>query len=204
MKPGLRIPNPLPVLPLAATRTRSLHRRRIDDVDPPLRHHDASLPKLPVHLTQKPLPKVVLHKPRPKPTQSRRIRNPAVQLKPAEPPEQKVPTQALRQLHIRKPIPNAEQQAPKQRLKRVTRTTRARPVDRRKQNLKRRPVQERLRIIERVKRRMIQLRSRNEQRRLRQKRLLYEHTISQPNELCRGLETSRVCEIFGIETGFCR
>ena len=121
MKPGLRVPNPFPVLPLDPTRTRRLHRRRIDDVDPPPGHRDALLFELSVRLPRQQLPEVVLHKPRPEPTQRRRIRNPAAELKPAEPPERKVPTQALRQPDIRNPIPNAGQQAAEQRLKRVTR-----------------------------------------------------------------------------------
>ena len=54
--------------------------------------------------------------------------------------------------------------------------TRPRRIDRRQQPLDLRPVQKRLRIVERAKRRTIQLRSRYEQRRLRPKRLLHEPT----------------------------
>ena len=61
----------------------------------------------------------------------RRIRNPAVQLKPAEP----------------------------------------------------RPARKRLRIVERVRRRTIRRRNRNEQRRLRQKRFLHRHALSQPKRV---------------------
>ena len=46
-----------------------------------------------------------------------------------------------------------------------------------------RPARKRLRIVERVRRRTIRRRSRNEQRRLRQKRFLHRHALSQPKRV---------------------
>jgi len=152
----------------------SLDRSRVDDVDPPLGDDDVFFLKLTVDLAQQQFPEIVLHKLGTKPPERRRIWHRAVQLQPAELAEQQIPEQTLRQLLVRQPIPDAQQQAAKQGQKRIARTPGLRAINRQHQPFHFGPVDDGLGVIQTMQDWMVEIGGMDEKRGLGRESLLHE------------------------------